>query len=337
MLQQHKMEERLPTVSIAIPTYNAENILVGCLESVKKLDYPREKIEIIVVDGGSKDRTIQIAKSYNAIVISERTGRPEAATAIGYKNAKNDLIVNLPADNIIPSSNWLRQMVEPFVRRNDIVAAQTLRYTYDQTLGLLDRYFALFGAGDPLAYYLGKKDRLSWMEEDSVPFGKAKDLGTFFIVELNSSETPTVGANGYIVRREIVQRLIKNVLDFFHIDSNVDMIKNGYSRYAIVKTSIIHRSGESFFRYFYKRLRYSLLYFKDRPRRRYHLYDHLRDKTKLLKFILLPLMFFRTTYDATKGYRKVRDTAWFLNPIVYFGIIIVYAVAVTMSLFSGET
>jgi glycosyltransferase involved in cell wall biosynthesis len=230
---------------------------VGCLESVKNLDYPKEKIEIIVVDGGSKDRTIPIAKSYNAIVLSERTGRPEAATAIGYKNAKNDLIVNLPADNIIPSSNWLKQMVEPFIRCNDVVAAQTLRYTYDRALGLLDRYFALFGAGDPLAYYLNKRDRISWMEEDFVPFGKAKDMGTFFIVELNPSDIPTLGANGYIVRREIVQKFIKNVLDFFHIDSNVDMIKNGYNKYAIVKTSIIHRSGEKFFNYFYKRLRYA--------------------------------------------------------------------------------
>jgi glycosyltransferase involved in cell wall biosynthesis len=305
---------------------------VGCLESVKNLDYPKEKIEIIVVDGGSKDRTIPIAKSYNAIVLSERTGRPETATAIGYKNAKNDLIVNLPADNIIPSSNWLKQMVEPFIRCNDVVAAQTLRYTYDRALGLLDRYFALFGAGDPLAYYLNKRDRISWMEEDFVPFGKAKDMGTFFIVELNPSDIPTLGANGYIVRREIVQKFIENVLDFFHIDSNVDMIKNGYNKYAIVKTSVIHRSGEKFFNYFYKRLRYALLYFKDKPRRRYHLYNPSSDKIKFQKFILFPYMLFRTTYDAVKGYRKIRDVAWFLNPVVYIGIIMFYTVGVMISL-----
>jgi glycosyltransferase involved in cell wall biosynthesis len=330
------MKDQLPTVTITIPTYNAEDILVGCLESIKKLDYPMQRIEIIVVDGGSKDKTTQIADSYNALVISERTGRPEAATAIGYRNAKNDLIVNLPADNIIPNSSWLKQMVEPFIRCDDIVAAQTLRYSYNQALGLLDRYFALFGAGDPLAYYLGKRDRLSWKEEDSVPFGKASDLGPFFLVELNSSEIPTIGANGYIVRRAAVQRVIRNVLDFFHVDSNVDMIRNGYNRYAIVKTSIIHRSGEKFLKYFQKRLRYSLLYFRDKQRRRYHLYDSSRDKAKLLRFIFFPLMFPRTTYDAIKGYRKIRDKAWFLNPLVYFGIIAVYAIAVFMSVFGSE-
>jgi hypothetical protein len=47
-------------------------------------------------------------------------------------------------------------------------------------------------------------------------------------------------------------------------------------------------------------------------------------------------MFPRTTYDAIKGYRKIRDKAWFLNPLVYFGIIAVYAIAVFMSVFGSE-
>lgn len=315
-----------PSVSFIIPTYNVGDILTGCLDSIRKQDYPQEKIEIIVVDGGSKDETIQIAKSYYATVISEKTGRPEAATAIGYKNAKGELIVNLPTDNIIPDRNWLKQMAEPFARYSETVAAQTLRYTYDRTLGLLDRYFALFGVNDPLAYYLGKRDRISWIESDFVPFGKAKDIGNFFMVEVDPSEIPTLGANGYIVKREIIQKFIDNVFDFFHIDSNVDMIRKGYNKYAIVKNGIIHRSGEKLSKYYYKRIRYSVVYFKDKMRRRYHLYDSSRDKIKLLGFILFSLTFLRTTYDAIRGYKKVRDMAWFLNPIMCFGIVLCYAI-----------
>lgn len=48
-----------PLISIIIPTYNVGDILSGCLESVKKQDWPQEKIEIIVVDGGSKDKTMR--------------------------------------------------------------------------------------------------------------------------------------------------------------------------------------------------------------------------------------------------------------------------------------
>ncbi|MEM0054444.1 MAG: glycosyltransferase family A protein [Nitrososphaeria archaeon] len=324
----------LPSISIVIPTYNSEKIIDDCLKSIINQNYPKNKIEIIVVDGGSKDKTIQIAKLYGATVLLEATGRPEAATAIGYKEAKGDLILNLPTDNIIPYNNWLKDMIKPFQKCPEIVAAQTLRYFYGKNLSLLDRYFALFGAGDPLAFYLNKRDRISWMEEDGVPFAEFKDMGAFYIVKMNPQNIPTLGANGYIVRRRIIQKFIGNTLNFFHIDSNVDMIKNGYNKYAIVKTTIIHRSGERFFTYFRKRIRYMLIYFKDRSRRRYHLYDPMNDKLKLAKFVFFSLTFIKTTYDAVRGYKKIKDVAWFLHPIICWGTTILYAITTVVQLLS---
>jgi cellulose synthase/poly-beta-1,6-N-acetylglucosamine synthase-like glycosyltransferase len=45
------------SVSIIIPAFNEERDLPGCLRSIKELDFPKERIEIIVVDNGSRDRT----------------------------------------------------------------------------------------------------------------------------------------------------------------------------------------------------------------------------------------------------------------------------------------
>ncbi|MBL7085732.1 MAG: glycosyltransferase [Candidatus Cloacimonetes bacterium] len=49
----------LPKVSVVIPTYNSERTLGMCLESIRKQGYPRNKIEIIIGDGGSTDRTLE--------------------------------------------------------------------------------------------------------------------------------------------------------------------------------------------------------------------------------------------------------------------------------------
>jgi glycosyltransferase involved in cell wall biosynthesis len=57
------LNENLPSISIVIPTYNGEQTLAQCLESIVKQDYPREKVEIIIVDGGSKDKTLDVAKN----------------------------------------------------------------------------------------------------------------------------------------------------------------------------------------------------------------------------------------------------------------------------------
>lgn len=64
------MSESLPCISVVTPTYNSGKTLAECLRSVREQNYPQEKIEIILGDGGSTDNTFDIARQYNAKVIS---------------------------------------------------------------------------------------------------------------------------------------------------------------------------------------------------------------------------------------------------------------------------
>jgi cellulose synthase/poly-beta-1,6-N-acetylglucosamine synthase-like glycosyltransferase len=54
----------LPTISIIIPAKNEEKVIGRCLDAFLKLDYPKEKIEIIIVEDGSRDKTAQICREY---------------------------------------------------------------------------------------------------------------------------------------------------------------------------------------------------------------------------------------------------------------------------------
>ena len=55
-----------PTVSVAVPCWNEERTLAATLDSLLALDYPKDKLTVYVVDDGSKDRTLAIAKEYEA-------------------------------------------------------------------------------------------------------------------------------------------------------------------------------------------------------------------------------------------------------------------------------
>ena len=55
-------EKKKPKVSFVIPTFNSERTLDECLSSISNQDYP--DMEIIVVDNGSDDKTVEIAKKY---------------------------------------------------------------------------------------------------------------------------------------------------------------------------------------------------------------------------------------------------------------------------------
>ena len=55
----------LPSISIIIPTLNSEKTLKDCLGSIAMQDYPKDKIEVIVADGGSTDGTLEIISEFS--------------------------------------------------------------------------------------------------------------------------------------------------------------------------------------------------------------------------------------------------------------------------------
>jgi rSAM/selenodomain-associated transferase 2 len=80
-------------VSVIIPTLNEEEFIKPCLESLSFIDPD----EVIVVDGGSRDRTVEIVKSFGVKVISSQPGRGKQLS-LGAKLAQGDYLLFLHAD-----------------------------------------------------------------------------------------------------------------------------------------------------------------------------------------------------------------------------------------------
>lgn len=99
---------QLPTVSILIPAYNEEVVIEKTILSMLKLNYPRDKLEVIVINDHSSDRTGEIvntyAKKYSFIKAIHNkppySGKGKSgALNIGLKEAKGEFIVVYDADN----------------------------------------------------------------------------------------------------------------------------------------------------------------------------------------------------------------------------------------------
>ncbi len=90
-----------PSMSILIPAYNEEKVIEHTIESLIVSDYPKK--EIIVIDDGSKDRTLEIAKQYkNEIkVLHKENGGKASALNHGLLFAKGEIIVIVDADTIV--------------------------------------------------------------------------------------------------------------------------------------------------------------------------------------------------------------------------------------------
>jgi len=103
----------LPKISVIIPVRNDAEVLRRCLESLRKVDYPKDSLEIIVVDGLSNDNSRAIAVSYGATVITNDKKIVAPARNIGYAAATGELVAYIDADCVV-DSGWLAKSVKYF-------------------------------------------------------------------------------------------------------------------------------------------------------------------------------------------------------------------------------
>ena len=89
-------------ISIIIPCRNEEKYIAKCLDSIIEQDYPIDNLEVLVVDGMSKDKTVQVIKSYNEQPLSIKVlTNPKKITPcafnLGIKYSKADIIMIMGA------------------------------------------------------------------------------------------------------------------------------------------------------------------------------------------------------------------------------------------------
>jgi len=99
-------------ISVIIPARNEEKNLPELLESLKHQTY-KKKFEIVVVDGKSKDKTREIARSYGCKVIVQKKLGISSARNLGWKKAKGDVLIFLEADHII-DRNFIKNVEKAF-------------------------------------------------------------------------------------------------------------------------------------------------------------------------------------------------------------------------------
>lgn len=94
-------------VTIIIPAYNEEKTIESTIKSALSLHYPKEKLEIVVVNDGSKDKTYELAKTFESQtnpvvkVLTKQNGGKGTALNLGLKHSSGEIIITMDADTLV--------------------------------------------------------------------------------------------------------------------------------------------------------------------------------------------------------------------------------------------
>jgi len=315
-------DNTVPTVSCVIPAFNEEARLGKCLSSVRSQRYPAEKVEVIVVDDDSRDGTVRIAREYGARVATNGEHNIERGKSIGVGIAGGDYILLMDADNALVGTDWLEKAVRALAENPRAAEAQSAWFEYNRSDPAANRYCSLMGINDPFAYYLKKRDKLTWFEREwSIAGELLRSEDDYFLVRFQERNMPTIGSQGYLISR-------RHVLDtdyspyLFHMEMNLELLRSGLDEFVMLRSCVTHDHCRTLRELLAKLRRNFSLFLRQRQMRSYRWETTLRERFVALVSMVTVL---RPAVDGIRGYLAVRDPAWLLHPVVCFAVPFMYA------------
>ncbi len=244
------MNKNLPTLSVIIPAHNEEGNLKILFESLKNQKYPKSKIEYIVVDDNSTDRTFDLAHKFGAKVVRVDTQDIELNKGIGMKHSKNELVYFLDADMEVCEDVFFQKMVRPFTENKSVVGTFTKEFSFKgsrRKVGSLLRFISY----DPL-----QRDPLYKFMSASLENTFTKNINNYFLCKFIPGEIPSVGRIMYR-KNDLMKTDIRKDKAFIDMES-VEIMARKYkdSYFAYVPNALIrHYHTDNLSKMVAKRLR----------------------------------------------------------------------------------
>lgn len=162
-------------LTVICPIYNEEKYIAKCIESIMQQDYPKEKLEVLFVDGMSKDRTREIINSYlpkcpYIRLLDNPMKIVPYAMNKGISEAKGDVIIRIDAHTLYEKNYFsalVKRLYELGADNVGAVCKTDVLNKNSKTLAIREVLSNRFGVGNSV--FRTGIDRI--MEVDTVPFG----------------------------------------------------------------------------------------------------------------------------------------------------------------------
>ncbi len=317
-----------PKVSFAFPVLNEEKNIERCIQSIRNQNYPEELIEIIIADGGSTDKTIELAKKYNCIVINNPKKLAEPGGFLAHQKATGDIKVFFAADNVLPHKNWIHEMVTPFISDSSIYGVYTHIIPAQQDNNF-NRYYSLLHV-EPFTWFVYSHTSNLRMF-DRVYKGREKK-GNYTVFQFSVMQYPLLAfAQGFCVRKDFIRKKEYEDDDVLPI---IQMIEENY-KLAYVSSAGIYHFHLKGFRQYLRKMKWRIKNSLDNENVGFNRRNkYLSNSRKLRKYLWLiyGCTFIGPIVDSIRWYVRDREVCWFwhIPASIVLAYLMVYEILISL-------
>ncbi len=193
------------------------------MNSIFSQNYPKDKLEVFVIDKGSTDGTVENAKKYPVKIMYDKEGNCETAKNIGLKNATGDLFMFIDADEELPGTEWFNYMIKPMLKNKKIVGSFS-KFHQHPKYSPITRFITYDELqGDPLLEFLVPK----------VSKVVAEQKEGYSLCKIKYDKIPQIGR--CLLRREALLSIgMLEQKSYFDVEVISMLVNKGFDTFAYV-------------------------------------------------------------------------------------------------------
>jgi glycosyltransferase involved in cell wall biosynthesis len=307
------MSMKWPVVSFILLTYNGGDGVRKCLQSVKDQSYPQNLIDVVVVDNGSKDDSVKIAKKFKARVFVHPKGDLYTNWVRGLHRTKGEFVFYLEQDIVLRGNDFIQKMIKPLLDDDRLIATFTKEQP-KKDMHWVPRYLSYHVSQcDPLFEYLTTQIEETFIERHS----------SYIVCKYSLGKIPGVARMFYRIKylKKTANWKAKN---YFDHDFIIQCVKAGFPYFGYVpEPGYYHYHARDLKHLLQKRVRNLGLHFFPYNDETEYKWVDTRDKKQVLKmawWVIYANLFFPATIRGFIRFLKHRDWVLLMEPIIVITI-----------------
>lgn len=288
-----------PVVSIRIATFNSEKVLPRTLEAIRTQTYPQDKIEILAIDGGSTDTTLEIAKNAGCKILKNPKVEPAYAKVLGFEHCTGKYLITIDHDEVMENKDSILLKVKAAEEHPECKVIMCSGYKRPPDYPALNQYLSDFGDPFSLFIYNCPKDYNFWIPFLKKNYVVEQETNDYCLISFSNNIKPLlieVACLGTMIVVPYIKQLINEYGHLLKISPMLFyiMLEKGDASVIIIKNDpLVHYSVDSLKAYLPK-LKWRIcnnIHFAEKGKRGFSGRQQYQKASRYKKYLFIPYSF----------------------------------------------